>query len=129
MRRQARSLTSISILTVFLISSLSGCYNSVAVAPPTPADPAALELDRVVLNSGEIIRLDSGEFELRDEELAVWDQGPAIDVRVIPRTEIARFETRQLSTGRTVGAVILVPVGIWAAYVAYLLISGCPSCR
>ena len=82
-----------------------------------------------MLNRGEIVRLDPGQFELREEELVVWDQGPAVDLRVIPRTDIARFEARQFNTGRTLAAVILVPVGIMGVLIAYALISGCPSCR
>ena len=119
-----RRLVSAVVLTVFLVSSVAGCYNTTAVIPPSPRAPVQMEIDRVVLNSGEIVQLDPGQYELREEELLVRSLPlTADDVRVIPRSDIARFETRQLNTGRTVAAVILVPVAAFTVFITFAVLT------
>lgn len=118
MSRSARRLIAVVTLTLFLVSTVSGCM-TVQRTAFSPAESVA-GITGVTTRSGTQIPLARPGATIASDTLyAIGRQGQVI----LPTDSVAQVWDRKLSAGRTAGLVVGVGAGLAAALIAIAAIS------
>jgi len=89
------------VLTVFLCSSLAGCFSTTTIGFREGPAPIGDNVSAIILYDGERIPLGNTDVEQSDRELVVRDRS-GMEVRRIPIDEIQEVAIVDFNTGRTV---------------------------
>lgn len=110
-----RSTIRLVVLTVFIGSSLAGCYNTRTLRFRQPPAPMEDNVTAAILYDGERVPLGNTDVELLDGELVVRDRSGTV-VRRIAADEIQEVVVAEFSLGRTALAAL-------GAYVAIVIVA------